>query len=331
MHLVNRYVDDVLIHVTFSKRKSVKEDVLKRMEEEAIKQENKKLEDMSEAEIMKVLDVLGSPRDLGRDYCKYKSKIVGKESAASYQRLLLMLLPFVIVGNLVAYLCMDKSGGVGANISSFARSSVVSLAFFYVLTTIIYYIANRFLKNEEEKEKHAKGAWTALHLRYPKIKRPNKRMDYVIGLFIKTVLLIVVFATGNDLFVGAIVKNGGETLKVPLFLASRVQDFKILIAVILVVSIIYSILAIWRNRPDFILLILKGVSTILSAVVCFIMFRAQGIWNPDFLMQMQETGVTTFVWQSLTMQSIANFSIAIILFAASVDILHSFYRFFSNI
>lgn len=331
MHLINRYVEEVLIQVTFSKRKAVKEDILKKIEEVAVKQGNKNVESMSEEEVMKVLDELGNPRELGRSYCKSKSKIIGKESVAFYQRVLLLALIFTAIGNAVAYLCMDTSNGGEVGVWFALKSLIISIVFLYAFITLIFYIANSFLKKEEEIEEHTRGEWTALQLRYPKIKRPNKRMDYIIGLFIKIVLLVVIFVAGDCLSIGAIVRNGGEIQRIPIFLAERIQDFKVLIAIMFIVSIGYSVTAIWRNRPDFALLIWKGISGILNAIGCFFLFRYPGIWNTEFMNQMQNTGVTTINWQSISMQSISSFTLAIIMMIAAIDIMHAFYRFFSNI
>lgn len=331
MHLIKRYVEEVLIHVTFSKRKSVKEDIYKKIEEEAVKQGNKSVESMSEEETLKVLDALGDPRELGRGYCRCKSKIIGKESAASYQRVLLLSLIFVVIGNVVAYLCMNTGNGNEVGALFVLKNLVISLVAIYVFITLIFYIANYIRKNEEEKEEHSRGKWTVFHLRYPKIKRPNKRMDYIIGLFLKIVLLVVIYVAGTHLFVGAVVRDGENIQRIPLFVAGRIQDFKVFITIMLMVSMGYNIAAIWRNRPDFVLLIWKGTSTILNAIGGFFLFRFPGIWNADFANQMQSTGVTTIAWQSISMQSIANFSVAVILFIAAVDMLHAFYRFFANI
>ncbi|WP_455715013.1 hypothetical protein [Anaerosporobacter sp.] len=331
MHLIKRYVEDVLIHVTFSKRKKVKEDVLKRIEEVALKQGNKSVEGMSEDEVMKVLDEIGNPRELGRSYCKSNGKIVGKESAASYQRVLCLSLIYVIVGNVIAFLCMDTSNGSEVGAWYVLKSLIISLVFLCGFITLIYFIANKILRKEEEKEEHSRGKWTALHLRYPQIKRPNKRMDYIIGLFVKVVLLILVYVAGNRLSLGVIVKDGGEIQRIPLFLASRIQDFKVLITIMLLVSTGYSIAAIWRNRPSFSLLIWKGISGILNAIGCFFLFRFPGIWNTEFVNQMQSTGNTTLAWQSISMQNITSFSMAFIMFVIAIDIMHAFYRFFSNI
>lgn len=331
MHLIKRYVEEVLLHVTFSKRKMVKEDVLKRIEAVALKQGNKSVEGMSEEAVLKVLDEMGSPRELGRSYCKFKSKIIGKESVASYQRVLVLSFIFAIIGNVIAYLCMDTSNGSTVGVGYVLKGLVISLVFLYVFITLIYYVANKILRNEEEIEEHSRGKWTALHLRYPKQKRPNKRMDYIIGLFLKIVLLIVVYVAGNRLFIGAIVRDGAEVQRIPLFLAERIQDFKVLITIMLLVSIGYNIAAIWRNRPSFALLIWKGISGILNGVGCFILFKVPGIWNTDFINQIQSTGNTAIAWQSVSMQSITSFSMAFILMVIAFDIMFAFYRFFSNI
>lgn len=323
MHLIRRYMEDVMMYVTFSKRKPVKEDILRKIAELAGKQENKNMEDLSEEEAMKVLDTLGSPRELGRSYCKSKSKIIGIESVTSYYRVLLLALVFGVIGNALAYLCMDTSNGNEVSIVFVLTKLVISLGFLYVFITLIFYIANCIVKNEEEKEEHSRGKWTALHLRYPKQKRPNKRMDYIIGLMLKIVVLDILFVAGNRLFIGAIVKDGVSIQRTPLFLTERIQDFKILIAIMLVMSIGYSIAAIWRNRPDFVLLIWKSISVILNAIGCFFLFRFPGIWNAEYAKQI--------TLQSVSMESIASFSVAIILLIAVIDILHAFYRFFSNI
>lgn len=331
MHLIKRYMEEVLIHVTFSKRKVVKEDVVKRIAELAVEQENKNMEDLSEEEAMKVLDVLGSPRELGRSYCKSKSKIIGRESVASYHRVLLLSLIFAIIGNAIAYFCMDTSNGNEVSILFVLSKLVISLGFLYVFITLIYYVANRILKNEEEKEEHFRGKWTALHLRYQVQKRPNRRMDYIIGLLFKIVVLILLFVAGNRLFIGAVVRDDGSIQRIPLFLTERIQDFKVLIAIMLLLSIGYNVAAIWRNRPDFVLLIWKSIATILNAFGCFFIFGNKGIWNAEFANQMQSSGVTTIALQSINMESLASFFVAIILLIAAIDIMHAFYRFFSNI
>lgn len=330
MHLIKRYMEEVLIYVTFSKRKAVKEDVLKRIAELAVEQENKNIDDLSEEEAMKILDALGSPRELGRSYCKSKSKIIGMESVASYHRVLLLSLIFAVIGNALAYLCMDTSNGNGVSILLVLTKLLISLVFLYVFITLIYFVANRILKNEEEKEEHARGKWTVLHLRYPMKKRPNRRMDYIIGLLFKIIVLMLVFVAGNRLFIGAVVRNGESIQRIPLFLTERIQDFKVLISIMLVVSIGYSVAAIWRNRPDFVLLIWKSISAIFNAIGCVLIFGSGGIWNTEFANQLQSSGITIAL-KSFTMESLASFSIAIILLIAAIDIIHAFYRFFSNI
>lgn len=331
MHLIKKYVEEVMIHVTFSKRKVVKEDVLKKIADLAVEQENKNMEDLSEEEAMKVLDALGSPRELGRSYCKSKSKIIGRESVASYHRVLLLSLIFAVIGNALAYFFMDTSNGNEVSILFVLTKLIISLSFLYVYITLIFYVANCILKNEEEKEEHARGKWTALHLRYPMQKRPNKRMDYIIGLLLKIVLLSLVFVAGNRLFIGVVVKDGVEIQRIPIFLVERIQDFKVLITLMLVVSIGYSVAAIWRNRPDFVLLIWKSISVLLNGIGCFFLFKFSGIWNTEFVNQMQSSGITTINWTSISMESITSFSVAIILLIAAIDIMHAFYRFFSNI
>ena len=329
MHLVKRYMEEVMIHVTFSKRKVVKEDVLRRIAELTVEQENKNMEDLSEEEAMKVLNALGSPRELGRSYCKSKSKIIGRESMASYHRVLLLSMVFAVIGNVLAYFCMDTSNGYKVSAVFVLSKLAISLAFLYIFITLIFYVANYILKNEEEKEEHARGKWTALHLRYPMRKRPNKRMDYIIGLLFKIVVLTVFFVAGDRLFIGAVIRDGGNIQRIPLFLAERIHDFKVLISIMLVISIGYSIAAIWRNRPDFVLLIWKSISAIFNAIGCFFLFGSRGIWNAEFANQMQSAGISAM--QSLTMESIASFSVAIILLIAAIDIMHAFYRFFSNV
>lgn len=328
MHLIKRYMEEVLIYVTFSKRKAVKEDVLKRIAELAVEQDNKNIEDLSEEEAMKILDTLGSPRELGRSYCK--SKIIGRESVAAYHRVLLLSLIFAVIGNALAYLCMDTSNGNGVSILLVLTKLLISLVFLYVFITLIYFVANRILKNEEEKEEHARGKWTVLHLRYPMKKRPNRRMDYIIGLLFKIIVLMIVYVAGNRLFIGAVVRNGESIQRIPLFLTERIQDFKVLISIMLVVSIGYSVAAIWRNRPDFVLLIWKSISAIFNAIGCVLIFGSGGIWNTEFANQLQSSGITIAL-KSFTMESLASFSIAIILLIAAIDIIHAFYRFFSNI
>ena len=329
MHLVKRYMEEVMIYVTFSKRKVVKEDILRRIGKVAAELENKSIEDLSEEGAMKVLDTLGSPRELGRSYSKGKSKIIGRESVASYHRVLLLSMVFAVFGNALAYFCMDTSNGNKVTAVFVLSKLVISLAFLYIFITLIFYVANCILKNEEEKEEHARGKWTSLHLRYPMRKRPNKRMDYIIGLLFKIVILTVFFVAGDRLFIGAVVRDSGNIQRIPLFLAERIQDFKVLIFIMLVVSIGYSVAAIWRNRPDFVLLIWKSISAIFNAIGCVFLFGSKGIWNTEFANQMQSVGINDM--QSLTMGSIASFSVAIILFFAAIDIMHAFYRFFSNI
>lgn len=329
MHLVKRYMEEVMIYVTFSKRKEVKEDVLRRIGEVAVEQENKNIEDLSEEEAMKVLDTLGSPRELGRNYYKCKSKIIGRESVASYHRVLLLSMIFALFGNALAYFFMDTSNGNKVSAVFVLSKLVISLAFLYIFITLIFYVANYILKNEEEKEEHARGKWTALHLRYPMRKRPNKRMDYISGLLFKIILLTVLFVAGDRLFIGAVVRDGGNIQRIPLFFTERIQDFKVLISIMLIVSIGYSVSAIWRNRPDFVLLIWKSISAIFNAIGCVFLFGSRGIWNVEFANQMQSAGINAL--QSFTMQSLASFTVAIILLIAAINIMHAFYRFFSNI
>lgn len=329
MHLVKRYMEEVMIYVTFSKRKEVKEDVLRRIGEVAVEQENKNIEDLSEEEAMKVLDTLGSPRELGRNYYKCKSKIIGRESVSSYHRVLLLSMIFALFGNALAYFFMDTSNGNKVNAVFVLSKLVTSLAFIYIFITLIFYVANYILKNEEEKEEHARGKWTALHLRYPMRKRPNKRMDYISGLLFKIIVLTVLFVAGDRLFIGAVVRDGGNIQRIPLFFTERIQDFKVLISIMLIVSIGYSVSAIWRNRPDFVLLIWKSISAIFNAIGCVFLFGSRGIWNAEFANQMQSAGINAL--QSFTMQSLASFTVAIILLIAAINIMHAFYRFFSNI
>lgn len=329
MHLVKRYMEEVMIYVTFSKRKEVKEDVLRRIGEVAVEQENKNIEDLSEEEAMKVLDTLGSPRELGRSYCKGKSKIIGRESVSSYHRVLLLSMIFALFGNALAYFFMDTSNGNKVSAVFVLSKLVISLAFIYIFITLIFYVANYILKNEEEKEEHARGKWTALHLRYPIRKRPNKRMDYISGLLFKIILLTVLFVAGDRLFIGAVVRDGVNIQRIPLFFTERIQDFKVLISIMLIVSIGYSVSAIWRNRPDFVLLIWKSISAIFNAIGCVFLFGSRGIWNAEFANQMQSAGINAL--QSFTMQSLASFTVAIILLIAAINIMHAFYRFFSNI
>lgn len=329
MHLVKRYMEEVMIYIAFSKRKAVKEDVLRRIGEVAVEQENKNIEDLSEEEAMKVLDTLGSPRELGRSYCKGKSKIIGRESVASYHRVLLLSMIFALFGNALAYFFMDTSNGNKVSVVFVLSKLVISLAFLYIFITLIFYVANCILKNEEEKEEHARGKWTALHLRYPMRKRPNKRMDYISGLLFKIIVLTVFFVAGDRLFIGAVVRDGGNIQRIPLFFTERIQDFKVLISIMLVVSIGYSVSAIWRNRPDFVLLIWKSISAIFNAIGCVFLFGSRGIWNAEFVNQLQSAGINAL--QSFTMQSLASFSVAIILLIAAINIMHAFYRFFSNI
>lgn len=329
MHLVKRYMEEVMIYVTFSKRKEVKEDVLRRIGEVAVEQENKNIEDLSEEEAMKVLDTLGSPRELGRNYYKCKSKIIGRESVASYHRVLLLSMIFALFGNALAYFFMDTSNGNKVSAVFVLSKLVISLAFIYIFITLIFYVANYILKNEEEKEEHARGKWTALHLRYPMRKRPNKRMDYISGLLFKIIVLTVFFVAGDRLFIGAVVRDGVNIQRIPLFFTERIQDFKVLISIMLIVSIGYSVSAIWRNRPDFVLLIWKSISAIFNAIGCVFLFGSRGIWNAEFANQMQSAGINAL--QSFTMQSLASFTVAIILLIAAINIMHAFYRFFSNI
>lgn len=335
MHLINRYVEEVLIHVAYGKRSKVEQEVREKINDEIVRQLGdesiKGIDSLTDEQIFKVLDAMGNPRELARGYEKSMIKLVGIESTVPYKRVLLISFIYIVISNIVAYFGMDFSNGYKLSAFIVFRNLIFGLVGMYVFVTLLFMILNHFRKKEELKEEHARGEWTALHLRYPKVKRPNKRGDYLFGLFIKVLLLQMLYIGGEYLSIGAIIRENGVVHRVPVFNASRIQDYRVFITILLVISIGYSIVALWRNRPDFVLLIWKGISSLASGIGCIILFRYPGIWNTKFLSQIQELSSTSVSFTSITMQNISNFTIAIILVIAAIDIMHAFYRFFTNI
>ncbi|WP_167954986.1 hypothetical protein [Anaerosporobacter faecicola] len=326
---MERYIEEALFHVGFSKKKRVKQQIVSKIQGLSNEKGYGDLSTMTEEQVKDVLTEMGDPRLLARSY-GWQSSIVGKESAVAYHRILILTAFATLLANALSYWAMNESGQKTITIGSFIKNYAIQYALLVIGITLLIRIANIFRKKEEHLERLNRGEWTIQHLRYPKIKRPNKCENYVVGLFVKIILLVGIYITDQYLCVGAFVRSKGEVEQISLFDGQKVQDYRILLTCMLVLGIAYSVLAIWRNRPDFILLILKSISALFNGIGCIIVLRYPGIWNGEFLNQLK-MAANSVSWETLTMQSVANFSIAAVLVIASVDILHAFYRFFANV
>lgn len=325
MRLIERYLDEVLIRVSFNKRKKVEKQLRKEIADAAGKefkvQDKNNLSTLKEDQIISILNQFGDPSLYAQKVNKEREGLIKGECLWLYNRTLKVCCAFVL-------LAIVLQGNYSVRT---LLHIVIGLAITYGFVTGVYLILQSIQKKEKSKYERQHGLWSPLQLRYPKVKRPNKRGNYLIGLFLKIYLLCALYLNPEILTI-KIYATGQEGKKVvSLLLLEKIVAYRVLFTVLLATSIVYSLLAIWKNRPVFWLMVYKTVYSIVNAIVLLFLFRVPGLWNMNFYEQLESIGDYSISASLLSIQNLSYFSIAGLLFFASILVFHAFYRFFSSV
>jgi hypothetical protein len=323
MDLIDRYVYAVIRSFDKKQREDIEMELRVNIEDMI---EQNKVAESYEEKVKKVLLELGDPEELANNYRGSERCLIGPQYYDMYILLLKIVLGAVFGGISIAIFVQSlftaniNIGNVVANYFSSLFSGILQA---FAWTTLAFIIAER--KNKKMSDYlSGKNKWDLSQLPPVPDKKAEISLSEPIFSIIFTTIFMVILFSAPELF-AAYIQNGSSTAIIPVFNVKVIEEYKTLIVIIFVLSILREILKLYYRRWKLKLSVIYVILTVISTGFVLIIFTNNSIWNPYFSTEIIKYMKLTFDFAGLWEQIKIWIAFAIVL-ACSVDIAAALYK-----
>ncbi|WP_151735599.1 HAAS signaling domain-containing protein [Paenibacillus tengchongensis] len=294
MEMIDRYIYAVIQRLPEGQREDIRKELRGLIED--MLEERLESGQPSAGDVEQVLLQLGSPARMAAKYRGRERYLIGPAYFDSYLSTLKVVIAATLLAMTVVFaieIVVDKEPVV----DQFAQY-LVSLfttagqAFFWVTAGFALYEYS--VHSKEGSPAAAQPEWSPRDLPpVPSQRERIKLSEPVAGIFF-TIIFTVVFLFGSEL-IGVYLRHGEDSpLQLVSFISPGALDrFLPFIAILGALGVLKEIWKIIVRRRTAGLFAYHVIYSLLGLGFAAIMLQTPGFWNPDFLIQVQSTGLVT--------------------------------------
>ncbi|QWU15263.1 hypothetical protein SAMN04487895_10875 [Paenibacillus sophorae] len=292
MELVNRYIHAVTHRLTGRQREDIKRELQGLIED--MLEERTEGRDASAADVEEVLLELGDPQKLADQYRGYGRYLISPEVFGSYLAVLKIVLLSIGIALTVAsafQMFTDPMDALG-HFLDFLASLFMGFIQGFAWVTLAFGLIEYSRAKRIRTGIRAKSAWKPADLPPLPDHRLSIKRSNPIASLILTILLGLLFTSSLNLFGVWHLPESGSMKIVPIFDETVFRGFLPLILAVFALSIMKDILKMAAGKWTPALIGFEILVSLLHFVLALFMFNDSAIWNPDFMRQMAESGIT---------------------------------------
>lgn len=214
--LTDIYVDTVIGHLPENSRSDIAAEIratIDDMVEARLGDSDPPAEDQATTAEREVLEELGDPAQLSREYTNSPQHLIGPKSYPLFLSAMRWLLPLVAVAaalsTTIAFIATHETVQIGTLIGQLVGNTVISLLVAFAAITILIALGDRDLSAETaEKINGAKAPWSVDQLHASNIRAKEIRAEAGLNLVFIVILALVPFIPTSLFYVGHL--NDGE-------------------------------------------------------------------------------------------------------------------------
>lgn len=326
VELIERYLYDVVRHLPEKQRKDIEEE-LRTLIEDMIEERAVDPAKTREEYVKQVLNELGNPAKLARNYRGERHSLISGEYYDNYCYVLKIVIICTIAGivcsNIVSAIIhvIETKGKTDAVLDDMLNIASVPMAlvFAFGIVTFIFACMERYQFNINEK------TWTLDELpQIPYKKSVISRIESAAGI-IFGVLGIILFTFAPQLVGAWIRMDDGQFVSVPIFNLSVWRGALPLFVVAALVGIMTDFVKLVAGRYTYTVMTVTVIMDVISFGITVFLFKAFPIWNMDFIPRLEKALNRTFssrqdILTYFGQDIFTNILLIIILFAFLLDI-----------
>ena len=238
-----------------------------------------------------VLLELGNPSDLADNYRGSKRYLISPELFPTYIIVLKIALAAIFIATTVAFVIdtvLDPAQ-IQDQLTSYLSSAIAGCFQGFAWVTIIFFLVDYKGVN---KTKLGKNSWKPSDLPPLPDGRARIKMSEPIVSIIFTILFGVLLTYSINLFGVWISLEGSHKVVIPIFEDEVFRGFLPFIWVVLALNVVKDIMKIIWGRWTIKLAYLDILILVLQFVLALFLFKDLSIWNPHFMQQIAESGMT---------------------------------------
>ena len=323
MELINRYIYAVTKDLPAKQREDISNELSGIIEDML---ENYNGPETYEEKIKKVLTDLGNPEILSNNYRSTSRFLIGPKNFDSY----IMVLKIVFVAVFVGISIATALGGLFSNegnalktILQYIASVFAALSQAFAWVTISFAIAEYYqMPTVSFNTTHE--IWSLEDLPHiPKKEAKISRIESIVGIIFSSIFMSIIYLYPK--FFAVYIPTPTGTNIIPIFDTSTVESFKLIIAILFLLSIAKEIIKLVAGRWNLKVAISTSVLSIITLILSLVLFTNPNIWNQNLVedvVKYVDLGFDLAKAQSLFFKSF----IAIIVIASLGEIVGSLYK-----
>jgi len=323
MELINRYIYAVTKDLPAKQREDISKE-LRGLIEDML--ENYDGPEAYEEKVKKVLTDLGNPEILSNNYRATSRFLIGPKNFNSYIMVLKIVFVAVFVGLSVATAMtglFSYEDNAFKIILQYITSIFAALSQAFAWVTISFAIAEYYQMPTVSFNTRNK-IWSLDDLPHiPKKEAKISRIESIVGIIFSSIFMSIIYLYPKFFAVYIPTPNGINII--PIFDISTVEGFKLIIAILFLLSIAKEIIKLVAGKWNLKVAISTSVLSIITLILTLILFTNPNIWNQSLvkdIVKYVDIGFDLVKAQSLLFKSF----IGIIVIASLGEIVGSLYK-----
>lgn len=290
MEVVKRYIHAVTQQLPQQQRADIEKELQGLIED--MVEERVQGGEITPRDVEEVLLELGNPSELADKYRGSKRYLISPEIFPTYLFVLKIAFAAIFIATTVAFVIetvLDPAQ-VQNQLTSYLSSIISGIFQGFAWVTLIFFLVEYKGLN---KQKLNKNSWKPSDLPPLPDHRVKIKMADPIVSIIFTILFGVLLTYSVNLFgVWRLTQDDSIRSVIPLFDEEVFRGFLPFIWVVFAISIVQDIMKIIWGRWTIKLVALDILVIVIQFVLAAFMFTDLSIWNPDFMQQIAQSGIT---------------------------------------
>lgn len=281
--LTNIYVDNVIGHLPENSRGDIAAEIratIDDMVEHRLGGLDHPAEEQSAAAEREVLEELGDPVRLSREYTNSPQHLIGPNTYPLFVWAMRWVIPLVAViavtANAVAFIATQDTVQIGALIGQLVGNTVMALLVAFAAITILLALGDRGLSGGANEKIHAaKTPWTVDQLHDYDVRVKQIRAEAILNLVFIVLLALLPFVSTSLFYVGDL--NNGEPFINPELGAGWMLGYWFFLTLMAIVEVV----KLSRGRAIASLFAVGAIIDMAMAVFLTIALLTQNVLHPE--------------------------------------------------
>ncbi|MDN5594171.1 MAG: hypothetical protein L0G56_09280 [Brevibacterium sp.] len=281
--LTTIYVDNVVSHLPEDSRGDIAAEIkatIDDMVEDRLGDLEHPADEQTAAAEREVLEELGDPAQLSREYTNSPQHLIGPKSYPVFIWAIRWVLPLVAVAaavtNSIAFIATNDEVQIGALIGQLVGNTIVALLTAFAAITIIFALGDKEMSGgAADKIAGTKKDWSVDQLRATDAKAKQIRAEAVLNLIFLVLLALIPLIPTSLVYVGHL--NNGETFINPDLGSGWLLGYWAFLTLMAVIEVIKLV----RSSTSAALIITGVVLDVAMAVFLTIALLTQQVLHPD--------------------------------------------------